>query len=303
MVKTFSVLIILILPQPHIIVADNSRPPARSSTNNAILICRRLVVKIVEQLEVSQNNSHTKQGKIASSKYAEQKSNIVTMPNHSKSGTKVQLFVWDPLQESEHPESKSPDGGRRLEQLQEESFVGFEGVHFLNGGQEHAIAYSPFYLVNAGRELFFRLKPKVDMHALLLKLRAQNAAAAAARDITKATDTLATTHNKVNPDTNLTSINSLSVNSSNPVKPPNGGKKAKTNKRNYTEQFSNFDLMLTAVAKNVNSANRSIGSRSDKVKEKLIRKQNDIPITKPVAGPLPIKLQVDVSRRPSWILL
>jgi hypothetical protein len=74
-----------------------------------------------------------------------------TMPTYGIHDTTVKLYVWDPHQPAEQVGRTTPIDpacGRAGEPLKEEYFNGQEGVDFLG--------YDiPFFLVNAGRELFF----------------------------------------------------------------------------------------------------------------------------------------------------
>lgn len=77
------------------------------------------------------------------------------MPTYHIHDTAVKLYVWDPHQSSSNVEIEQsgsapldPACGRNVELLKEEYFQGQEGVDFLGCDM-------PFYLVNAGRDLFF----------------------------------------------------------------------------------------------------------------------------------------------------
>jgi hypothetical protein len=78
------------------------------------------------------------------------------MPTYHIHDTTVQLHVWDPLQpledlNTEEPAWPYPSNAARqrdAELLKEEYFEGQEGVDFLGSSM-------PFFLINAGRDLFY----------------------------------------------------------------------------------------------------------------------------------------------------
>jgi hypothetical protein len=74
------------------------------------------------------------------------------MPTYGIHDTAVKLYMWNPHQPAEQVGRKTPIDpacGRAGEPLKEEYFNDQEGVDFLGFDM-------PFFLVNAGRELFFK---------------------------------------------------------------------------------------------------------------------------------------------------
>ncbi|KUJ18064.1 uncharacterized protein LY89DRAFT_36448 [Mollisia scopiformis] len=82
------------------------------------------------------------------------------MPTYHALGFSVRLHVWDAEQQRAVADERifpsDPSIGCALEEVSEEYFQGRHGVDFL--GQSGA----PFYLVNAGRDLFFRQPQSLD---------------------------------------------------------------------------------------------------------------------------------------------
>ncbi|KAE8452742.1 hypothetical protein EG329_013014 [Mollisiaceae sp. DMI_Dod_QoI] len=82
------------------------------------------------------------------------------MPTYNALGFSVRLHIWDPQQKPSEIDEKllpgDPSLGHVLEEVSEEYFKGCHGVDFL--GQSS----SPFFLINAGRDLFFRKPQSLD---------------------------------------------------------------------------------------------------------------------------------------------
>jgi hypothetical protein len=77
------------------------------------------------------------------------------MPTYHVHSTTIKLYVWDPLQppkvtkNQETPYASDVACRHDVEPLKEEYFEGQEGVDFLGSSM-------PFFLINAGRDLFFK---------------------------------------------------------------------------------------------------------------------------------------------------
>jgi len=81
-----------------------------------------------------------------------------TMPKYAALDTRVALYIWDPQRLPDYVASSSnphmPDSRHNTEPVAEEYFKGQEGVNFLGSAM-------PFYLINAGSDLFSKTRQPV----------------------------------------------------------------------------------------------------------------------------------------------